>query len=155
MTTSLDAGEAPQPAEAKVEAKAATEASAEPKPKADTAPAQEGDTGKKGGRVWTWVMVGAGAAIVAGGAITGGISMGKEKDLKADCNGTQCPESRKGDADTIRTMNLTADILYGVGAAAIVTGIVLFFVEPKHNEATTVALVPSGDGFVLAAGGRF
>jgi hypothetical protein len=160
MTTSLDAGETPAPAEAKVappptSEAGATEASVKPVPKPDTAPTKEDDTGKKGGRVWTWVMLGAGAAIVAGGAITGGISMGKEKDLEADCKDKQCPEGREGDADTIRTMNLTADILYGVGAAAIVTGFVLFFVEPKHNEATTVALVPNGDGFVLAASGRF
>jgi hypothetical protein len=161
MTTVLDAGEGPAPV-APVEAKlpddaAATEPSAEPEPEPDTAPAQEEATGKKGGRVWTWVMLGAGAAIAAGGGVVGGLSMKREDDLLAECVGKHCDESLQGDADTIRTMNLTADILYGVGAAAIITGIVLFFVEPRDrdDEEPTVALVPREDGLVLAAGGRF
>jgi hypothetical protein len=158
MTTVLEAGEgtepAAEPAAAPVKGDEAAGETAQPVPVAPPAPAQDEDGGK-GKRVWTWVFLGAGAAIVAGGGITGGISMSREKDLKSDCVDKQCPESREGDADSIRAMNLTADILYGVGAAAIVTGIVLAFVEPRvKKKAPTVALVP-GDGLVLVAGGRF
>jgi hypothetical protein len=156
MTTVLDAGE-----EAPVGPAPAPEPTVEPtgetpakQPEAAAPAAAE--TERKGGRVWSWVLLGTGAAVLAGGGIVGGLSMKKEKDLEADCVDKQCPEEREGDADTIRSMNLTADILYGVGGAVFVTGIVLFFVEPKLGaEAPAVALAPTGDGFVLAATGRF
>ena len=154
MTTVLDAGEAPAAVVAPSTPAgeiATTEPTPTPEPAAE--PAREEGSGK-GGRVWTWVMLGAGAAIVGGGAITGGISMSREKDLESKCDGTQCEDSLRDDADSIRTMNLAADVLYGVGAAAIVAGIVLFFVEPKDEETPTVALVP-GNGLMLTASGRF
>jgi len=109
-----------------------------------------------GGRVWTWVALGLGVAAVAGGGVTGGLSMKREGDLMERCPNKACAESERGEADTIRRMNLTADILYGVGAVAIVTGIVLFFVEPGARTESQVTVLPaSGDhpGFSLT--GRF
>ncbi|HUT77837.1 MAG TPA: tetratricopeptide repeat protein [Polyangia bacterium] len=111
---------------------------------------------ESGGRVWTWVALGVGVAAVAGGGITGGLAMGREKDLLADCSDNHCPFSLKGEADTIKNMNLTADILYGVGAAAIIAGIVLFFVEPTGEAEAPVAFAPAvGDGLGLSVAGRF
>jgi len=156
MTTVLDAGDGPAPAAAATPAAKTEVAKTETaQPTEPVAAPPKGETGDKKGRVWTWVALGAGAAIVAGGAITGGISMRREKDLESKCEDKLCPEKYEGDADSIRAMNLTADILYGVGAAAIITGIVLFFVEPRGEKETTVALVPGGDGLVLSASGRF
>jgi hypothetical protein len=131
-----------------------------PPPKGERTPASDEPEpegpGTGGKRVWTWVALGVGAAALIGGGVTGGLAMGKEKDLLGKCDGTQCPASLEGEADTVRTMNLTADILYGVGAAAVIAGIVLFFVEPTGEAEPQVAVAPAiGDGFGLSVAGRF
>jgi tetratricopeptide (TPR) repeat protein len=119
----------------------------EPTPAADDGPE----------RVWTWVMLGVGGAAGIAGGVIGGVSMSREADLKSKCESQHCPASEKGEADTLERMNLTADILYGVAAAAVVTGIILFFVEPDDEGEAAVAVVPAatGDGAGVAVGGRF
>jgi len=109
-------------------------------------------------RVWTWVALGVGgAAAIAGGAI-GGAALAKRKDLEAEnCDGQSCYQSSKSEGDSIEKMNLTADVLFGVAAAGIVTGIVLFFVEPDEDGEEQVAVAPgiTGDGAGLFVGGTF
>lgn len=132
----------------------------------DADPPDEGGAGPEPGgppaddgpeRVWTWVALGVGgAAAIAGGAI-GGAAMSRRKALVADdCVDKHCYESSESEADEIEALNLTADVLFGVAAAGIVTGIVLFFVEPDDDE-QQVALAPlvTGDRAGLAVGGRF
>jgi hypothetical protein len=132
---------APQPATAPQPA-----AAPEPEPAED-----------EGGRVWTWIALGTGAALVAGGAVAGGVSIGKEKDLESKCDGGVCDSSLASERDTVKSLNSTADILYGVGAAALVSGAVLFFVEPDGEEERPLAVAPrvGPDGAGLAVQGRF
>lgn len=120
------------------------------------APAEVEPPARKG-RVWTWVALGVGAAAgITGGAI-GGAAMSRKSALEGDCVGSHCPPSAKSEADTISTMNLTADVLYGVAGAAIITGVILFFVEPDDDAEPTVAIAPAfaGDGAGLTIEGRF
>ena len=65
--------------------------------------------------------------------------------------------ARKGDDEAIRRMNLGADVLFGVAAAGVITGVVLFFVEPGLGEEKPVAVAPAvaHDGFGLTIEGRF
>ena len=110
------------------------------------------------GRVWTWVALGVGAAAGIGGGVVGGLSMSRENDLADQCVDKSCAASLEEEADSIRTMNLTADVLYGVAAAGIITGVVLFFVEPGlAGDEGNVALVPvpAADGFGPNVQGRF
>ncbi len=149
MTTTLTAG-------AGSEATAAPPGNKTKQPAGEPVPEAGEPEAGGGGRVWTWVALGVGAAALVGGGVTGGVAMGREKDLLADCPDNHCPASLKGEADTIQTMNLTADILYGVGAAAVIAGIVLFFVEPTGEAEAEVAVVPAtGDGLGLSVTGRF
>lgn len=108
-------------------------------------------------RVWTWVTIGIGAAAGVAGGVVGGLSMKKKSDLKGSCNDNNCDPAKKSEADAIERMNLTADVLYGVAAAGIITGLVLFFVEPKTHSEKTVAVVPSvwDQGGGLTVSGRF
>jgi hypothetical protein len=149
MTTTLAA-------ESKAAGSAAAAGGKQASPAEEPGPVTE-EPGTEGGkRVWTWVALGVGAAALIGGGVTGGLAMGREKDLLADCPDNRCPSSLEGEADTIKTMNLTADILYGVGAAAVIAGIVLFFVEPKGKAEADVTVAPAvGDGFGLSLAGRF
>jgi hypothetical protein len=108
-------------------------------------------------RVWTFVALGVGAAAgIAGGAV-GGVALSKESDLEAACPDKRCPESERGEADTVRGMTIAADVLFGVAAVGAVTALVLFFVEPGHGEhrsaSATPRIAPTPNGIALQ--GRF
>ena len=121
----------------------------------DPEPEAEDEGG--GGRVWNWVALGVGGAAGIAGAAIGGAAMSKKSTLEDSCDGNHCPPSQQGEADTIETMNLTADVLFGVAAAGIITGVILFFVEPDDESEAEVAVTPAftGNGAGLAVGGRF
>jgi len=110
-----------------------------------------------GGRVWTWIALGIGGAAGITGAAIGGAAMSKRADLEVSCVDNHCPPSKEGESDTIETMNLTADVLFGLAAAGIVTGVILFFVEPDDETEAQVAVAPAvtAGGAGLAVGGRF
>jgi len=121
-------------------------------------PAGSGDppVGSEGKRVWTWVALGVGGAAAVGAAVTGGLALRAMSDLEDACPGSNCPASKQSDIDRGRNLALTADVLMGVAAAGIVTGVVLFFVEPKRGEREVVlapAASPNGAGLSLS--GRF
>jgi hypothetical protein len=108
-------------------------------------------------RIWTWVALGVGGAcLVAGGAI-GGAVMGKASDLEERCPDKQCPESEWEELDKADSMAMASNVLLGVGAAAVVAGVVLFFVEPGDEEEAAVSLTPTvgPQGAGLSLGGRF
>ncbi len=74
---------------------------------------------------WPWVVVGAGAAAI-GGAVFTGLSAQSLHDQLADkeANGELLAES---DIDTGNSLVLTTNVLYGVGAAAIVGGLAWWY----------------------------
>ena len=120
-------------------------------------PIDETPEAEKGKRRWTWVALGiAGAAGMAGGII-GGISRSKESSLKGRCEDYVCEKNEESTRDSIKRMNLTADLLFGVAGAAAVTGIVLFIVEPGRSESPKVGMRPIGGSnhLGLAVEGRF
>jgi hypothetical protein len=109
-------------------------------------------------RVWTWVALGVGAAAGIGAGITGGVVLSRADRIKDDCSGNSCPPSVKDDLDSTRNLGYVTDVLIGVAAAGIATGIVLFFVEPgTGDEDQSVALIPTASehGGGLALTGRF
>jgi hypothetical protein len=117
----------------------------------------EQEDSEDGGRVWTWVALGVGGAAGIAGAVIGGAALSKKSTLEDRCEGNHCPPASAGEADTIKSMNLTADVLFGVAAAGIVTGVILFFVEGDDESETEVAVTPAvtASGAGLAVGGRF
>jgi hypothetical protein len=108
-------------------------------------------------RVWTWVVLGIGGAAGIAGGILGGVSMKQTEDFIDDCGEHNCTAEREDERDDIKRVSLTADILYGVAAAAVVTGVILFFVEPPDEEGTAVAVTPAlqPDGVGVSLTGRF
>jgi hypothetical protein len=118
----------------------------------------EAPAAKGGRRIWTWVFAGTGAAVAIAGGVIGGVAMSREKKMFEGCVDGHCPPSYREEGDSIARLNLTADILYGVGAAFLITGIVLFFVEPREKQEPKVAVTAMGtvsDGFGLALDARF
>jgi tetratricopeptide (TPR) repeat protein len=144
--------EGPAPADEEVPAPESAAAPTEEK-KAEKAETAE-EPQKKKKRVWTWVALGVGAVSGILGSVAGGVAMTKENDLEKACPEQRCLESQKKEADSIKRTTIIADALYGVAAVGIVTGIVLFFVEPKkRNEEKSLsvapAVSPNGSGLVI------
>ena len=111
-------------------------------------------------RVWTWVVGGIGVAAGVAAAITGGLTMSKADDIKADCKGNVCPTASRSDADSAKALGNATNALIAVAAVGVAAGVVLFFVEPKMKEGENkvdVAPVaaPTADGGALAIVGRF
>jgi hypothetical protein len=81
-----------------------------------------------------FTAVGVGAALMAGGGVLGYLAMNKEGQLNCDDDGT-CPPSEDGTLTSARTNAMVSTILFGVGAAVSVTGVVLLLTSgPKKSE---------------------
>jgi hypothetical protein len=113
-----------------------------------------------------WILVGAGAAALAGGVVTYAVGAGKVSSAESLCGSNHvCPRSAGSgpinDGNTGRSLELAGGIVGGVGAAAVVLGLVWHFSEhPRTSDAApTTALkvqpvvAPSYAG--LAVGGAF
>jgi hypothetical protein len=79
-------------------------------------------------RVATWVVGGVAVAGLGAGIILGVLANGATNDLRAS-PATETGAQRDARVGQIQTMAYSADVAYGVAAAAAITAVVLFFVE--------------------------
>jgi hypothetical protein len=103
-------------------------------------------------------IIGGGALIAGLGGVFAGLAKSDYDDLKQKCEDEydteRCPpDFQEGAKDDIRGKALAADILFGVGAAAVVAGVITLVRAPsweKQQEeggaAASVAVAPTGDG---------
>jgi len=125
---------------------------------AATSPVKTDDGGreKEGGkRLWTWVALGVGGAAGIAGGTVGIISINKKNDFMDACKDNSCLPSKKGDRDEVRKLSVTADVLYGVAAAGIIAGVVLFFVEGRtagENDLMVAPIAASNSAGIAIAG---
>jgi hypothetical protein len=98
------------------------------------------------GRKWTWVAGGSTVALTGAAAAVGLSMQSRFDDLKGSC-GRGSPEQlgcSQSDIDSVHTLQVTANVLWGLaGAAAITTG-VLFFVEGRPVAVAPMAGVSNG-----------
>lgn len=98
-----------------------------PKEPTKTPPAEAAPTATSSGstqRTWGWITVGVGGALLAGGGVTGMMAIGAKNELS--CANNLC--SSQDDIDKLseaNTLALTSTILFGVGGAAVATGVIL------------------------------
>ena len=101
---------------------------------------------KKTKKVWTWVAAGVGVAAMAG-AGTCGILAGQAKD---DFDQTTWADEAAKYKDQAETRALAANVMYGIGGAALITAVVLFFVEadssPEAQTQLGMTQAPGGMG---------
>ena len=98
-------------------------------------------------RIWTWIALGVGAAVVAGGGVMAYLA----SDAKSAFDGEPFADRALEHKSTAESRALAANVLFGAGAAAMVTGLVLFFVEgagaqPGHQASLVPRLVPAPGG---------
>lgn len=108
-----------------------------------------------GKRIWTWVTLGVGGAVLAGGLTLGLLAY----DAAGDANSKLSSNDLDGydkNKKTAKVLGLSADVMYGIGGAFVVTGVVLFFLEAgKEKPSKSVGAVvpffsPEGAGISWA-----
>lgn len=105
-----------------------------------------------------WILTGTGGALLVGSLVTGLMAKGKANDLKTECadGGKVCPQWRNDDAKTTRTLAITTDVLWSVGAATALTGIVLWWTGKLDTEREVpIALGASSRGVSTSYTVRF
>jgi len=88
-----------------------------------------------------WVTLGIGAVVLAGGGVMHAVAY-RTRDELAGLSG----EPYQDKLDTFRTQRGITYGLYGVGAAAAITGAVLLYLSPRHGDRVTVVPGAGGDG---------
>jgi hypothetical protein len=98
------------------------------------------------GRKWTWVAAGSTVLLTGAAAIVGHSVNSRYDELAGTCGSTKTGCS-DGDLSALRARKDTANVLWGLAAAAAVTSGVLFFVEGRP-----VAMAPmAGDATGMVA----
>lgn len=87
--------------------------------------------------VGTWVAWGAGAVSLGVGIAFG--AMAADASSKLETCAPACPESLRSDAEAGKSSSLVANIAFGVGAAAVVAGAVVWIVAPRRSPAPAAA----------------
>ncbi len=135
------------------------EAGEEPMEGPEPAPLSEDRSGSSGLKVWGWVTLGAGAAVLIAGGVVGGVALAQSGKLEDACPDGGCSPARSSEVDALGSMALAADVLIGVGAAAAVAGAVLLLLpeggesESGGENETALLVVPALGGAAIQ--GRF
>jgi tetratricopeptide repeat protein len=139
------------------QAAAALKTPAEPPPATQPQPPPVAPPPAQRKRLATWIVGGIGVAALAAALGTGLASQLTYNELKNKCTGSVCDPGTVANAQTKidggKKLALATDVLWPIGAAAVVTGVVLFFIEGRHRKehASIAPLVgPSTGGLVFA-----
>jgi len=114
------------------------------------------------------IVGGGGLAVTAGGLVFGALASSKWSNVKKVCGEdptNNCMASgdalttAHNDQKSAATFGNVSTVLVGVGAAALVTGIVLYLTSPSSSgdEHASLQWIPTAtpDGFAVTATGRF
>jgi tetratricopeptide (TPR) repeat protein len=95
-------------------------------------------------RRWTWIVGGAGVALLGAALGTGIASQLDYNGLHGDCPNHACASggNYQSRIDSGKSLSLATDVLWPVGAVAVATSVVLFFLEGRQGHAHA-ALVPA------------
>lgn len=85
---------------------------------------------------YLYVLAGAGGSLLLGAAITGVISQNAKGDLEDSCATGTCDEDTRSRGKTFQT---ATNVLLGLGSAALIGGVVWYFVERAGQDATPPA----------------
>ena len=128
---------------------------ATPPPATATAPPAAPPAPAPRKRVATWIVGGIGLGALAAALGTGVASQVAYNDLSSKCTGDRCDPSLQGKINSGRRLAVATDVLWPIGAAAVATAVVLFFVEGRHGHKERASVVvplvgPSLGGLAVA-----
>ena len=105
-----------------------------------------------------WIGIGIGGAVLAGGAIAGGLALSTASDLEGECTDGVCPADSQSDVDKMNSLGTTSTIMLSVGAAVAATGLVFLLLDMGDEEEdadTQVSAGITGSGAALSVIKRF
>jgi hypothetical protein len=113
--------------------------SAEPSP----APAPDASTDDGSGlRIAGVVVGGLGLAAVIAGAVTGGLVFAKKSTVEENCEDAVCNAAGLEAADEAETLGMVSNVTLPVGGAALVAGVLMFFLAPDGSSESEAARAP-------------
>lgn len=108
-------------------------------PAAQTSVAED-RTGRRVG--WpVFAAFGVGAAGLITGGIAGGLALGDASQAKANCQGSRCPASGQGPANSAKTLATISDVGFGVAVLGAAVGAVLWIWAPRETGDAAAAIV--------------
>ena len=124
---------------------ATVEPTAEPDPKTtttvkETVTVRPEPAGRS--RALEWTLIGVGSAALVTGAVFGGLAL----DQNSQLDDAKTYEERVEKRDAVKRDALVADIGIGVGAAAVLTGTLLYVLRPDTDAGSATMILPSTDG---------
>lgn len=103
-------------------------------------------------------LLAVGAAGLTIGGVTGGLALAGKSTIDAHCTGTICDVDGKQAADRAKRFGWASTAGFGVGAASIAAGAVIWLVAPRRSDAARAAVRPSvwsaGDATAVGIEGR-
>ncbi|MBS2013943.1 MAG: hypothetical protein JST00_13725 [Deltaproteobacteria bacterium] len=93
-------------------------------------------------------VAGGGVAAVALGAVFGAVAIGKRSDAEQACLDGDCVRGARLD-ESATTFAWASNIAIGVGAAAVVTGVVWWLVTPRRGDPAGVSRVRGSWGSIV------
>lgn len=128
------------PAEVEVTVEAGATATAQVALEAEVAPpvltpVTDGRVAPPPSSPWPWVVIGSGVAVAGGGAVLTFLAMDARDEAEAVPPGTAQDDA----VDLFEQRRTLSYVAYGVGGAAVVTGIVLLFVGGDDDPQASVA----------------
>jgi hypothetical protein len=127
-----------------IDVPAASPPAAAPAPVPAVAPEDVPPSPGSGQRLAAYVVGGVGLAGLGIAAVASAIAVSRKND--AGCDGGRCPD--QGSVDKLRgarSMGTVATIAVGIGAAAVVTGVVLYITAPRSTD-VRVSVAPGSLG---------
>ncbi len=85
-------------------------------------------------KLWGWLTLSLGAAVLGGGGVLGGLALSQDGTLSDACPGGSCSPTRQGEIDAMDRMALISDIMFGVGGALAATGLILLVLPDKGKK---------------------
>jgi hypothetical protein len=101
-------------------------------------------------RILGYVGVGVGVVGLGLGTYTGLVALHHKSQLDDACH-PGCPQSSADDLHGFRNNRTVSWLSYGLGTAALATGVLLLALGPRDNEHVTLRVLPGG----VQMGGRF
>ena len=93
-------------------------------------------------RTAAYVSLGVGAVGVVAGGVLGAMTMKQHKDLQGQCPGDVCPPDKQDALSSAKLLGNISTVAFGVGAAGLVLGTVLFFSAGPGENADHAARPP-------------
>ncbi len=109
----------------------------------------------EGGNTLAWVFLGSGVGVLGLGGAMAYWAQEAQDSAEARCVNGVCVEGAQGYVDDNKQYSLFADVAFGVGAAAVVTGTILLLTSKDDEKMSGLSANPTNTGFSVSYSGLF